>query len=51
MENYLKYPKTSTGFQTSDGSLFNFSTDEVDKFVKEIPHFDGRKNRRFRLCP
>jgi hypothetical protein len=29
--------------ETSDKSLFIFSNDEVDKFVKEIPHFDGRK--------
>jgi hypothetical protein len=29
--------------QTSDGSLFNFQSDEVDRFLKESPHFDGRK--------
>ncbi len=29
--------------QTSDGSLFNFSSEEVDKFLKEIPRYDGRK--------
>jgi hypothetical protein len=29
--------------QTSDGSTFNFSSDEVDKFLKETPHYDGRK--------
>lgn len=30
--------------QTSDGSLFNFSSDEVDKFLKESPRYDGRKS-------
>ncbi len=29
--------------QTSDGSLFIYSSEEVDKFVKETPRFDGRK--------
>lgn len=29
--------------QTSDGSLFNFSSDEVDRFIKETPRFEGRK--------
>jgi len=29
--------------QTSDGSIFNFSADEVDKFLKESPRYDGRK--------
>jgi len=29
--------------QTSDGSLFNFKSDEVDKFLKENPRFEGRK--------
>jgi len=29
--------------QTSDGSLFNYSSDEVDKFLKESPRFEGRK--------
>ena len=29
--------------QTSDGSLFNFSSDEVEKFVKETPRFESRK--------
>jgi hypothetical protein len=29
--------------QTSDGSLFNYSSDEVDKFLKESPRFQGRK--------
>jgi hypothetical protein len=29
--------------QTADGSLFNFSADEVEKFTKEIPTYSGRK--------
>jgi hypothetical protein len=29
--------------QTSDGGLFNFASDEVDRFLKESPRFDGRK--------
>jgi hypothetical protein len=29
--------------QTSDGSMFIFPSDEVDKFLKESPRFDGRK--------
>jgi len=29
--------------QTSDGSIFNFSSDEVDRFLKESPRYDGRK--------
>ena len=29
--------------ETSDGSLFIYSSDEVDKFIKENPFFDGRK--------
>jgi hypothetical protein len=29
--------------QTSDGSMFIYSSDEVDRFVKEDPSFDGRK--------
>ncbi len=29
--------------QTADGSLFNFNSDEVEKFTKEIPVFAGRK--------
>ena len=29
--------------QTSDGSLFIYSFDEVDKFIKESPRFEGRK--------
>lgn len=29
--------------QTSDGSLFNFNSDEVEKFVKETPRFESRK--------
>lgn len=31
------------GIQTSDGSFFNFPADEVDKFAREAPHFEGRK--------
>jgi hypothetical protein len=30
--------------QTSDGSLFIYSFGEVDKFIKESPRFEGRKN-------
>jgi hypothetical protein len=29
--------------QTSDGSLFNYSSDEVDRFIKEVPGYNGRK--------
>lgn len=29
--------------QTSDGSIFNFNADEVDRFVKEAPKFESRK--------
>jgi hypothetical protein len=29
--------------QTADGSLFNFNSDEVEKFTKEIPAYTGRK--------
>lgn len=29
--------------QTSDGSLFIYSSDEVGKFTKEIPQYEGRK--------
>ena len=29
--------------QTSDGSIFNYPANEVDKFLKEMPRFDGRK--------
>jgi len=33
--------------QTSDGSIFMYKTDEVDKFAKESPQFDGRKTDGF----
>ena len=39
----LEISENKYKIQTSDGSLFNFSSDEVDKFLKESPHFDGRK--------
>jgi hypothetical protein len=29
--------------QTNDGSIFTFASDEVDRFNKEIPKFEGRK--------
>jgi hypothetical protein len=29
--------------QTSDGSIFNFDSEEVDKFIKETPRYEGRK--------
>jgi hypothetical protein len=29
--------------QTAEGSLFIYSSEEVDKFIKEVPRFDGRK--------
>jgi hypothetical protein len=29
--------------QTSDGSIFNYTADEVDRFLKESPRFEGRK--------
>jgi hypothetical protein len=31
------------GIQTSDGSFYNYATDEVDKFVREAPRFEGRR--------
>lgn len=33
--------------QTSDGSIFIYKTQEVEKFVKESPFFDGRKVEGF----
>jgi hypothetical protein len=33
--------------KTFDGSLFIFSTPEVDKYVREIPVFDGRRKAGF----
>lgn len=39
----LEISENKYKIQTSDGSLFNFSSDEIDKFQKESPHFDGRK--------
>ena len=30
-------------FQTSDGSLFKYTSEEVDKLTKETPSFSGRK--------
>jgi hypothetical protein len=39
----LEISENKYKIQTSDGSLFSFSSDEVDKFLKESPHFDGRK--------
>jgi len=33
--------------QTSDGSIFIFPLQEVEKFTKEIPDFDGRKTTGF----
>jgi hypothetical protein len=30
--------------QTSDGSIFIYKSDEVEKFAKESPFFDGRKD-------
>jgi hypothetical protein len=29
--------------QTADGSTFNYKADEIDKFTKETPQYDGRK--------
>lgn len=33
--------------RTNDGSIFNYSADEVDKFLKEAPGFEGRKTDGF----
>ncbi len=33
--------------QTSDGSIFIYKADEVEKFAKESPFFEGRKTRGF----
>jgi len=40
----LEISENKYKIQTSDGSLFNFSSDEVDKFLKELPRYDGRKS-------
>lgn len=40
----LEISENKYKIQTSDGSLFNFSSDEVDKFLKESPRYDGRKS-------
>jgi hypothetical protein len=39
----LEISENKYKIQTFDGSLFNFSSEEVEKFLKESPHFDGRK--------
>ena len=39
----LEISENNYRIQTSDGSLFNFPSDEVNKFIKESPGFDGRK--------
>ena len=39
----LEISENKYRIQTSDGSLFNFQADEVDKFLKETPRYDGRK--------
>jgi hypothetical protein len=39
----LEISQNNYRIQTSDGSLFNFSSDEVDRLIKESPQFDGRK--------
>lgn len=39
----LEISENKYRIQTSDGSLFNFQSDEVDKFLKESPRYDGRK--------
>jgi hypothetical protein len=33
--------------QTAEGSIFMFKTDEVDRFAKEAPLYDGRKKSGF----
>ncbi len=33
--------------QTLDGSLFIFSSGDVDRFVKEVPQYDGRRTSGF----
>ena len=47
MGNCSKSPMNKYRIQTLDGSLFNFSSDEVDRFLKELPHYDGRKTYGF----
>jgi hypothetical protein len=39
----LEISENKYRIQTSDGSLFNFQAEEVDKFLKESPRYDGRK--------
>jgi hypothetical protein len=39
----LEISENKYRIRTSDGSLFIFQSDEVDKFLKESPGYDGRK--------
>lgn len=39
----LEISNNTYRIQTSDGSLFNYSADDVDKLLKETPSFGGRK--------
>lgn len=39
----LEISENKYKIQTSDGSLFIYGEDEVDKFLKEAPAFEGRK--------
>ena len=39
----LEISENNYRIQTSDGSLFNYPSDEVSKFIKELPNYDGRK--------
>ncbi len=41
--NLIEIVSDQYKIKTSDGSIFNFSTDEVEKFIKEAPSQDNRK--------
>jgi hypothetical protein len=41
--NLLEISDNKYKIQTSDGSLFIYSTQDVDKFVREVPKFPGRR--------
>lgn len=45
--NLMEITDNQYKLQTSDGSLFIYSINEVDKYVKEVPQFIGRKKGGF----
>jgi len=42
--NLIEIVSDQYKIKTSDGSIFNFSADEVEKFMKEVPSQSNRKN-------